>query len=1008
MFYGEKPQTITQLALHYFDTVYGHIQIPLAGKIDDHLTDISELPTSAPKQITDAFSMAVTGKSDLNEYLNYKPVRNRSIDDPFTRQNTILRTIQARFDSNVQALLSIDPKERFYYVVETEEGPLMTKMNDIVHNIPLGFTGNTLLAPGASNTVYMPYEMPAALSSASSYLFGDVATGSIELPVTKGSPYKTSSRGLKFTHEYFDLIINDLCPSPFSSNYIVLDVTVKDKKDGFGTNGLNRIFALEKKAENNKNRKYIEADGRTNESLYGIYGDWAVFDGQSRRGIILFFASENYGDFLLRSPYFKDMAVEIENKTYAYPELLALEHPAKIDRDFENQLNKAVTSAVARYKANQAKTKESPIQRIGISPEENEGVDIPAPAASVFGDRVLSSLTSEEDFYKLMYALRWLPAQDNDYYYAPEAVITQGWGTQWDMYNLAENALARLGIESTYRRVALTQRGKEALSFISGVKNTRCNDLPAIAFRDSSGESHIFVIPFMRDVTELSGLLYLPTSQAGGKPDPARVRMTINAIAEGLPENKGSLQSGLFEAFAQATSGAENQGDELITKEITLFEKELSIPSLSLGPIDIGYFVAAKSDDGGDLVKAVVDTTDGLLQGSGFIDTGKDKLKSVTVNMKFTGAPSGGYTHTTILEEGQKLPDICHTLAFGLPEISEKAGIMLQETSVEEANKAKGINPNNASKIRWYTRGVLYRYIMSSTLYDQETAEQLNLVLGRVNHPLALMVTCRSDGTNATASIDLMRHQNQVLEGEKENINAYRLFGGMYASVLEGNAMADGSGISFVDVWESLPKRIGFVLIEDTNEARTLALEKMAGSYPEVLLRNIKQALDKNSSTVFLVPEAAGEVLGEPRWAWLEMDSKTFDTVSVFDTGERSGMSSYILGMMNNKDMQGYMGYFVGMSCATWSISAYSLETDDYKEIKKKSAILCAEILSQLEETLALAEKGPIDYIKDKLKDEIKVGGIGIKDIKKLTKIPAGFSEGFRLAVEVYFGLNIK
>lgn len=1022
VFHTEKPQILTQLALHYYDTAHGHIQIPLAGKLQENLADIAALPPSPPAQITEAFSMTVTGKGDQEEYGTYKPVRNREPDDPALRQDTILRTIQAKFDSKVQALLQLDPKERFYYVIETEEGPLMTKMNDIVHNIPLGFTGDTLLAPGASNTVYLPYELPAALGEASSYLLGDVSSGSLSLPVTGGRPAKTATAGARFSHEYFDVTVNALCPSPFSRSYLVLDITVQDKKDGFGTTGLDQAFALENTATSDNNRRYVEADEKTKEALFGIDEKWAVFDGGSRRGIFLFYAPETPETYTLRSPYFSGMAVKAQSEPCAYPELLALKHPVPIDKNFQDNLDQAVSAAIARYKANRAKT-ESPIQPVGLSAEEVTGSDLPAPAASAFGDRVLESLDSLQDFYRLMYALRWLPGDQhaqNIYYYAPEAVLTQGWGAQADLYNLAENALARLGIKASCREVILTQKGKEALAFLSGMQDTRTNRLPALAYTDDSGQSRIFVIPFMREITELSGLLYLPSGQNQSRPQAATARMTITALAEGAPD-KGSGQAGLFEAFAQAAGGGENEDGAKVEKEITLFEKDLSIPALSLGAVDIGYYAAAKSENGGEIIKAVVDTTDGLLQGNDAVDTGKDQVKAVSVKMNFSYAPDGGYVHTSRLKEGERLPDICHTLAFGLPEMSEKAVQLLTETSAQEAKLAEA-ETNNASKVRWFTRGALYRYIAARTAYDQETAQQLNLVLGRVSQPLALMITARSDGTNAAAGIDLMHHQNQVLQGEEHQTNAYKIFSGMFASVLEGKALPDGKGAGILDVWQSLPRRTDFMLIEATREARSKALEAMPGHYPEVLLSRVQLALEKNNDTVFLVPAAPGKIGGQPRWAWLEIDESTFDTISVFDTGERSGMASYSLGLMSNKDMQQYVGYFIGLSCATWSVSAYALEFDDYQEIKANAAMLCAEVLSKLEDFLSMAESGPSNYIKSKIKERVKkkleeeikervdIGDINIGDIKKFTdpkiEIPRGFAQGFKQAVEVYFGLQ--
>lgn len=496
--------------------------------------------------------------------------------------------------------------------------------------------------------------------------------------------------------------------------------------------------------------------------------------------------------------------------------------------------------------------------------------------------------------------------------------------------------------------------------------------------------------------------------------------MSITATVEGPPDPEGSGQSGLFGAFSQALGEQpDDMGpSETVTKEIELFISNLSIPALSLGPIDIGYSAAARSDKGGDLVKAVVSTTDGLLQGSGVIDTSRDKIKSVTIKMNVPGVRDDAYIHTTILESGQKLTDICHTLGFSLPEMNEKAaGILAQESSAI-ASSAGGqtlADASNASKVKWFTRNTMYRYIAARTAYDKETAEKLGIVAGRVNEPMAVMITCKSDGTNAVASFDLVRHQNQVLGGEAEKVHAYNLFSGIFASVLEGSALPGIDGISFLDVWQALPKGAGIVMIPNDNEVRSAALADMQGKYPAVLIDRLQESLDEGYPTVFLVPEEPAVIAGKQRWAWLEIDEYTYDAISVFDTGERAGTASYALGLMNNKDMQFFVGYYIGISCGAWSISTYSLLLDDYGEIKANAALMCADVLQAMQEVLAMAESGPVDYIKGKIKEKLnelgkETTGVDFGKLKKYLdgpkiEVPTGFAEGFKLAVEVYFGL---
>lgn len=1023
VFYTDKPERITQLSLHYYDTVYGHIQIPLAGKISEQFTEITDLPTTQPAKITDAFSMSVTGKSDQKEYGTF--VRNPRLapDQKEYRQYTVLRTIQVRFDSKVQALLNIDPMERFYYVVDTAEGPLMTKMNNIVYNMPMGFTGKTMLAPGASNMVYMPFEIPEAFSGASSRLTGDISGGSLDIPVTSGSPVTTSSIGLKFSHEYFDLTINSLSPSAFSNSYAILDVTVTDKMDDYGTTNLDSIFQLEDTSASDDNSRYIEPTGRTGDYLYGIDSSWAVLDGQTRRGIIEFPVSyDKHGNYVLRSPYFPDMEVRLSKDPYPHPELMAMKHPVKVDTDFEVKLDEAVSRAVAKYEASRPSADQRAIST-GLSEEEPEGTDIPAPAASVFGSKLVDQLTSITDFFHVMYAIKWLPSPDGyeDSYYAPEAVLAQAWGSEHDMLYLAEHMLARLGIVSEYRQVRVLERGKEALRYLSGVDKVP-NYLHALVFTDDSGKHHVFVLPFMRDASELSGLIYVPSAK-GNRPGQATVRMTITAQVKGVPGSEGSAQAGLFGAFAQAMGGSSGDDDpEAETKEIELFNRDLSIPSLSLGPIDIGYYIAAKTSGGGSLIKTVVSTTDGLLQGSDAIDTSKDKIKSVTVKMRVPGARDDAYVHTTILEDGQNLTDICHTLGFGLPEMGEKTvGILMEESKAIAASSGGSgtqvtAQASDASKVKWFTRNALYRYIAARTAYDKETAKQLGLVMGRVDKPMAVMITCKSDGTNAVASFDLVHHQNQVLKGEEDNIHAYNLFSGVYASVLEGSALPGSDGISFLDVWKALPEGTGFILIENSEDARNEALYRLEGRYPSVLLKRLKQSLDTGNNTVYLVPEEPGTIAGTQRWAWLEIDADTYEAISVFDTGERSGMASYAMGLMDHKVMQTYVGYFIGISCGSWAISAYALEFDDYATIKANAAMLCADVLSILEEVMSLAGSGPKGYIESKIKEKIKqkgseVTGIDFKKVERILndpELPLGFTEGFKVAVEVYFGIDLE
>jgi Mg-chelatase subunit ChlD len=326
VFMIDKPDRdeLNQLSLHLYDTDYGHINLPLVGGIADNLLKMGELPKTAPADITETFALSATGLTDLTDLAGVKLTQYAK------EKNTTFRVLEASFASKVQALLNIDPMKRFYYAIETDSGLLMTKMSDVVGNLPFGFTGSTMLAPASANNVRLPFVLPNALLNAQATLYGDIRKGNFTLPLNSGAAYATASaRQQSFEQEYFTFTVNSLVSQVDRSRSVVLDFTVTDKKDGMGTSGFDAILNLELKsatAQNNTgsdrlsssgkvvldavNRKGIDSlaasslEGKleqlgvkspdliaTRRLIFGASEDdgaWGVFDGQSRRGILIF------------------------------------------------------------------------------------------------------------------------------------------------------------------------------------------------------------------------------------------------------------------------------------------------------------------------------------------------------------------------------------------------------------------------------------------------------------------------------------------------------------------------------------------------------------------------------------------------------------------------------------------------------------------------------------------------------------------------------------------------
>jgi len=94
----------------------------------------------------------------------------------------------------------------------------------------------------------------------------------------------------------------------------------------------------------------------------------------------------------------------------------------------------------------------------------------------------------------------------------------------------------------------------------------------------------------------------------------------------------------------------------------------------------------------------------------------------------------------------------------------------------------------------------------------------------------------------------------------------------------------------------------------------------------------------KASSAAMLIPNRPSSINGESRWAWLEIDPDTYETISVTDTGEHGGFAEYLMSMERvsptGEDYQVFMtGAFLGVTTSVWSVSSFALMLDDYEQI---------------------------------------------------------------------------
>ncbi len=594
--------------------------------------------------------------------------------------------------------------------------------------------------------------------------------------------------------------------------------------------------------------------------------------------------------------------------------------------------------------------------------------------------------------------------------FAPQAVLTQNWGGEGDLARMAEIVLARQGVHSQRIEVEVTDEGRKRLAALSGFADVDMEKLPALLYRDGDGTKHILVAPFLESITRLSGLVK-KTNEDILEPLEQVTTLTVSLMVKAKGGGKDAINRDISNALGGETDVSEIESMYLLTANPTL-------PELSRGAVDIGYTVVGYQS--GAVIKAIFDGNDKRVISSDSIDTGEYEVVGERIEISMGDST---LVYSRKLSEGEKIVDRFHTLGLNLPDMDTGAARSL-DVAMQKSRENEDA-PDNLSALKWYSRNLIYKFIVAQTEYEKELAEELDLLIGRNTKPRCIIATVsrpEKDGKLVT-TIDLRQVSNQVHPGSysartsgvqtsdlpaEQAIHSFNILSGLNASRFEAEILPEG-GVGFFEMMALFPEDTELLWL--TSEARyQMTDEFRASGVPQHVLT----LLEENSNVV-LFPSQPAIINKQPRWAWLEVNPDTYETMAVLDTGDRGAMVERVFSDLWKDGLDYITGGLVGISSSVWSVSAFSLIMSDYQEIlkaAKKFALGLADNFS------ASVKIGDFEF-KAKPGDSSVSGeytgkGSGaLKDYKKgkemFDKINdpkidlGGFEGGFKDGVNYYF-----
>jgi len=926
-----------QASLHLYDTAYSHFDLALVGKLSPRPAALASLPTVAEGKLSETFNLRLLGHAD-----SAAAVRGVA-----PGPGNLFRTVQLGFDSQVQALLALDPPERFGLVVATDKGPVGVPLAPLTDLLPGGLYQPASLAPGSHNRFQQLYCLPARLAAAPAALTVGMKDSEVVLPL--GVPPPEFQLGLKpDPDDGIAIRVNAFAAAPRSEtlaqDMLVADVTIADAKDGFATAPceLFRLVRVEKPgapfvdpdspSEAMRPRTYDAGDqskglggfasdelvnarpqhvaDATSTLLFGLGNGTAVPDGATRRYALLF-NPPTEGEWVLAF-HGRELA-RFTAPAGALPEpdrwLLAAvpDYPQSDGTAPEATIERHVADLAARgHFRSLART-------VPSTPVADESgrilpAELPPPHLTAAGMAEWSALLAADEtvLWKTLGTLA-IQADAGDPWRsrsAPEAVLTQHSGSLGDIAELARRWYEAKGVAIVPLRTSLTEAGTASL-------RRRCpqGELPreAALLRTPQG---IWAVPYAQKADAVAALLDLKGQQTAA-PSPESTRVTISIVCR--PVGKSAAQQ--MGDFANALGGGES-GDETT---FSLWNDNIPTADLSRDALDVFHY-----EDDGKLAVAL-ETVGGRITAKSDVDTREWKPVREAIEIQTAGAVLQTFTR----ELGDApLVGTYHCVGIATPDLPQPAAAAL---AAEWAKRKSAEAPNHRSLVRWLGRAKLATFVALQSRWEELTAPRLGVALSRASTPRALVFTaCEGADGRLSQSFDLTASTPTVF-GEPQAVAAFHLMQGLADSAFEGSPLG---GQSVTDIWS---KTGSLVLVSPASRER-FAESLAAENLPESVIRHVREG-----SEYLLFASKPVQVRGRAVWGWLEIDPRTYRTRSLLSTGEH-GMVEYLVEKYVPDSASYTLGFMVGVDTSVWSVCSFTLEGLEYAEVMKQAEQFAKEL----------------------------------------------------------------